>query len=267
MPGAARRAVSKVPIAILVIVMAMAASVSTAVTGARPAAASKPSTALIKTTRVAFENCPARSTVMKVTMLGLTFSTNEPILVGISIRNDSDKACGHLSLPRSAPLASLGIQIGPCGNVSMVVEDAQRHEVFPGPGDAPSCAQRFSVRVPAHHSVASVGVWSQQLGLHGQTPVPRGIYRIIIDKVITFTVTLTSPGGSLAPGQRPTTPPRPGPCGRVFNLIASTPTTTPGPKCPIGQIAPPLPGSTPTPTVPPTTTTTAPMAHPAAHTP
>jgi hypothetical protein len=220
------------------------------------AAAAAPSPTLIKSAHVAFENCPARTTILRVTMLNLFYVSYQSILVGISVRNTSGTACGHTYLPRSVALPNLGLQIGPCGSVSMVVKNALGQEVFPGPGDAPSCPQHYSVRLPAHHSLTTVAVWSQQLGLNGQGLVPRGIYRIIIDKKIVFHLTLTDPGGPIAPGTSHPTPPPPGPCGSFFDLVASTSTTTPGPKCPIGQVAPPTAGSTPTPTVQPTTPTT-----------
>jgi hypothetical protein len=249
--------------------IAIAVATSTAMTVIAAGPASAKNSKLVKSAHVAFESCPIATTLMKATLLGTNFSANQPILVGISVRNESNHACGHA--PRSSnPLSSLGIEIGPCGNVSLRVENAQRHNVFPGPGDVPSCTLQFSVRLRAHQSLSTVGVWNQQLGLNGQTRVPAGTYRIIIDNKITFSITLTSPSGPVVPGAPNTTPPSPGPCGSFFNLIASAPTPTPatttttttttpiptGPKCPIGQVAPPTPGHTPTPTVPPSTTTT-----------
>jgi hypothetical protein len=208
------------------------------------AGATAPAAPWAKSAHVAFEGCPARHIVLKATMSRLTFAPNEAILVDIKVSNVSDTACGH----SGDPLSSLGVVISSCGNVSMKIVNTRSQEVFPGPGEAPSCASPFSVRLPPHHSLTAIGAWSQQLGLHGTTQVPAGTYRIVIDRKIVFTISLIGPTVGTRPHPQ-------GPCQSFFNLVATSQH-----HCPIGQVAPPMPGTTPTPTVPPTTTTT-PTAH------
>ncbi len=205
-------------------------------------ATGKPTGPFVKTTHVAFEGCPARNILLKATLLSLTYGMNQPILVGITIRNQSGTTCGHNSGSRANAQSGLGLEIGPCGNVSLKVENAQNQEVFPGPNDAPSCAAAFSVRLPAHRSLTTASVWSQQQGLNGQTQVPRGSYRILVDGKITFTVALTGPSVTTTPLPLPA-PPAQGPCNSVYRLIDVAPTTTttttnPHQHCPIGQITP-----------------------------
>src|SRR5581483_5593114 len=115
---------------------------------------------LVKSAHVAFENCPARTTVLTATLLALTFSPNQPILVGVSVRNDSNRACGSNGKPGSL-LGGLGVVIGPCGNVAMQVKNGNGHTVFPAPRTTP-CPSRSTSRLLAHHALHTVGVWSQQ---------------------------------------------------------------------------------------------------------
>jgi hypothetical protein len=222
---------------------------------------------LVKSAHVAFETCPARTTVLTATLLQLTFTPTQPILVGVSVRNEANHPCGSNGSPSSL-LGGLGVVIGPCGNVVLHVENASGHNVFPAPRTTP-CAAHSSTRLTAHHTLHTVGIWNQQEGSADSASAPRGQYRIVVDKKIVFNILLVGPSGTLIPPNTiPTKPRPPGPCGRVFNLVrapasttttTTTTTTTKPPTCPIGRVGGPSTGI-PTPTVPaaPTTTTSVP---------
>ncbi len=275
-PGAVHVAASRLVLGLALVLVLVLASPA----GAR---STTRQSELVKSAHVAFETCAARSTVVTATLLALTFAPTQPILVGVSVRNNAAKPCGSNGAPGSL-LGGLGVVFGPCGNVGLQVENGSGHTVFPSPSTG-SCANRSSTVLGAHRTLHSVGIWNQQIGsANSSIDAPRGQYRIIIDKKIVFTVLLVGTGGTLIPPSvTPQKPPTPGICNRVFNLIGTpaptttttitsttgttsttsttTTTTTPRPKCPIGQVNGPAAG-TPTPTVPPapTTTTTTPGA-------
>jgi hypothetical protein len=228
---------------------------------AEPAGATS-SPALTKSTHFAYGECAAKTTVLKASLDHLTFAKGQAVVVHVTITNTSTRPCGDVTTNGSnPPPLPTRIVIGICGQVSLQVDTRNGHNIFPGL-QTYMCPFIPGPALSAHGSVSANGTWNQVAYPAPTTPgrtshaVAAGRYRLIIGGELSFPITVK---GASAPSSA-SAPASGGPCGSFFNLVASTPTPTPTTtvhqRCPIDQVAPPFPGSIPTPTVPPTTNPT-----------
>jgi hypothetical protein len=173
-------------------VFALAASVTAAflllVLAATPneANATAPRT---KTTHLIFENCNG-GTTLKVTLPRLTFKADQPVTFNVTISNPSATPCGPSPPVVGLVQGSSGLEVGPCGPVSMAIDNAKKADVYPG-HVAIGCPAEFGLLLPAQGSLTATGTWDQKIPFGGSHKAPRGHYRLVIDNAVTFPITLT----------------------------------------------------------------------------
>jgi hypothetical protein len=202
-----------------------------------------------KSAHVAFETCPSATTILTVSLPHLTYSNKSVVTVHASITNTSGTACGQAPVG-TGPASQL--QITPCGELVMGIDNAQGQNVYPGSGGF-GCPAQETVLVPAHTTLRAVTDWNQRASYDSTHLAPRGTYTLRMDGALPFTIRLTGtstgplPGPTPAPLPLPTTfnpcqvsnnlrcttvpvtpIPPPGPCQRVYYLLA----TGAEPMCP-----------------------------------
>lgn len=183
-------------------VAAVIAVLMFAAPGAASATSSTERAALTKSIHLAFEGCPAKEVTETVVMPRLTFAADQPVTFRLTLRNSGAVACE--GLPASGPPQGPGspslhaITLGPCGTVSMVVDNSSGRDVYPGSGTY-ACPLELSARLPADASISTTGSWPQRG--YGQTPtgaqVPRGRYRLVIGGHISFPIDLVAATGPM----------------------------------------------------------------------
>jgi hypothetical protein len=166
---------------------------------ASPVAASEASSSgravQTKSIHLPFGGCPSSQVTETVTMPGLTFSDAQPVTFRLTLRNSGSVACGNLSSggpPQGPGPATLhSITLGPCGTVSMVVEGAGGKNVYPGSAMF-ACPLELSAQLPAHAALSTSGSWNQRGYGTAAGLVPRGHYRLIIGRRISFPIDLVT---------------------------------------------------------------------------
>jgi hypothetical protein len=189
-----------------------------------------------KSAHVAFETCPSASTILMVSLPHLTYTNKSVVTVHASITNTSGTACGQAPVG-TGPASQL--EITPCGELFMGMDNAQRQNVYPGTGGF-GCPAQETVLVPAHTTLRAVTTWNQRASYDSTHLAPRGTYTLSMDGALQFTIHLTGtstgplPGPTALPAPLPATftpVPSAGPCQRVYYLVGSTATAEP--MCPI----------------------------------
>jgi hypothetical protein len=141
-----------------------------------------------KTTHLIFENCNG-GTTLKVTLPRLTFKADQPVTFNVTISNPSPTPCGPAA-PVVGGAGSSVLGVGPCGPVSLVIDNAKKAEVYPG-HVAIGCPAEFGLPLPARANVTGTGTWDQKIPFGARHKAPRGHYRLVIDNAVTFPITLT----------------------------------------------------------------------------
>lgn len=206
--------------------------------------------ALSRSAHVAYLNCPARDVLLTGSVQRQSFATGQPVSYTVSIHDLSHTACGYangVTVPTNAINPAAGL-LGPCGEVPVQVENSRGSVVYPAVGVG--CPLILGPPLAAGQTITTTGTWDQiawgitALQRGAGALVPRGEYRLLIDRKVTLPIDLTGPPFISPPA---TLPPRTNP------LPAPSTPAQPLPNLP----APTIPSTSPPST---TTTTTAPTA-------
>ena len=115
----------------------------------------------------------------RVTISRLVFRVTQPVSVRAVVRNASTVPCDYAGY-------AVGPQtIGPCGMISMEIENSAGVNVWPG-NAAYFCPMMVGEPIPPGRSVVANGSWNQDQ----DTLAPRGRYRLIIGQKLVFAITL-----------------------------------------------------------------------------
>lgn len=124
-------------------------------------------------------DCPVRSIEARVAIPRLVFTVTQPVSVRAVVHNVGTVACDYAG-------SSVGTQsIGPCGMISMEIENRSGAEVWPGNARF-GCPMVVGGSIPPGGSVVAVGSWNQDQ----DTLAPRGRYRLIVGQKLVFSITL-----------------------------------------------------------------------------
>jgi hypothetical protein len=199
---------------------------STTTTTARPAPTPDDVT---RSAHIGYLSCPAPDVLLTASIQEGPFAPGQLVTYRVSVHNLARTACGtpgrtFPTVP-TTPNFALGL-LGPCGELSVVIYNAEGTNVYPGPV-AFSCPMIVGPRIAPGQTIATTGMW-QPTG----SPGP-GSYRLVIDGKVTLPIVIAATPS--APGL-PTPTPAP-----TLPGSGSLPT----PSTPVGP-----PSALPTPTVP-----------------
>lgn len=114
-----------------------------------------------------------------MTISRLVFRATQPVSVRAVVRNVGTVPCDYAGY-------AVGPQtIGPCGMISMEIENSAGVNVWPG-NAAYFCPMMVGEPIPPGRSVVANGSWNQDQ----DTLAPRGRYRLIIGRELVFSITL-----------------------------------------------------------------------------
>jgi hypothetical protein len=160
---------------------------------ARPAsatvAARQGSAGRSESARFSFENCPARTTILRATIAKRMFRYGEPVVMHIALSNVSAKPCGTPG--PAVPMGPLPLTAGPCAVISVQVNTSKGVDLFPGPVAIP-CPAPFPLFLHAHQTLTTTDQWAQTASLTSGSRVHAspGNYRLIIGGRITFRISI-----------------------------------------------------------------------------
>jgi hypothetical protein len=202
---------------------------------------------ITRTTRIAYLNCPEPDVVLTASVQRKPFTTGQLVTYKVSIRNRSQRPCGTPNgitrLPNPVePAAGL---LGPCGELSVTIDDSRGVQVYPG-RIAVSCPAILGPPLAPGQTITTTGTWDQTAAVGYQSgaplgPVPRGEYHLVIDGNVTLPVDLAGP-----PFVRPpaTIPPRTNPLPPSpvpLQPLPKVPVLPPPATAPSTPTSPPLP--------------------------
>jgi hypothetical protein len=153
-------------------------------TSAQASAQARARPALVRSASIPFGNCPAKDVVMRVTIARFTYRASQPVNVVAVVRNASTHPCTY-----GGNVDRIQI-IGPCGALSLQVFDGAGVDIWPGPV-AYSCPAIGAVALAAKGEVRASGSWPKLVVTRSATSAaPLGTYRLVIDRRVSFTITL-----------------------------------------------------------------------------
>jgi hypothetical protein len=216
-------------------------------------AAAPRSGALTTSAHIAFEDCPAATTVLTVSIPRSSYSARQPVLATVTLANTSATNCGQsLNSPPPVQVPDQ-LSVGPCGPLGLEIFNAKGANIYPGNVAFP-CPAEFGVELLAHARLRTTASWDQRASYNSTTLARRGVYRLRISQQlanpsrtpISFRIKLTG----TTRGSLPTTtlPPQSGgPATVCPPSIAGSSST---PDCvhisPVSPPTPPTPGQAPT---------------------
>jgi hypothetical protein len=141
----------------------------------------------VKSAPTALGACSARNVVLRATIPRRTFTARQPVQVSAVITNHGSRPCtfGGSAGPRQV--------IGPCGAFSMDVFNRAGVDIWPGPV-AYSCPMISAATLAPHAALTATGSWPKaSVTRTSNVAAPAGTYRLVIDRRISFSITLSSP--------------------------------------------------------------------------
>ena len=209
--------------------------------------------ATTKSAHIAFEDCPAATTVLTVSIPRLSYSARQPVEVTVRLANTSDTDCGQSASSPPPVQVPNQLNVGPCGQLGLEIFNAKGANIYPGNVAFP-CPAEFGVELVAHGHLRTTTSWNQEASYNATTLARRGTYRLSISQQlanpsrtpISFRIKLTG----ATKGALPTTtlPPQSG--GPVTVCPVPPPGSLPAPNCVhISPVWPPaqVPERVPTP--------------------
>jgi hypothetical protein len=148
---------------------------------------------IITTGHAPLMNCPAPDVLMTVRLARHSYARGAPVDVSVTVRNVGPTTCHYLGSQSGAS----GVQgIGPCGMFGIVVRNASGANVWPG-GLEFGCPLLLSATLAPGQTVHAQGGWDQVNWRHetghsggGPPTVPKGRYRMVIDRKISVNFTI-----------------------------------------------------------------------------
>jgi hypothetical protein len=226
--------------------------------GASTRAAASPPT-ITRSAHISYLNCPAPGVLLTGSIQRRPFTAGQRVTYKVSIHNRSHVTCGSpaaTTAPTNSPVPPADL-LGPCSEVSALVENSRGSVVYPQEGIA--CPVILGPSLAAGQTITVTGTWVPSAGYDGiarpgfAPGVPAGEYRIVIDGKVTLPVELSgppfvSPPATLPPRLNPLpTPSAPAqplpnlPAPTAPSPLPSTTTPTTG-TVPTTPTAPSLPG-------------------------
>jgi hypothetical protein len=153
--------------------------------------------AVTRSGHIAYLGCRAADVVLRVSVPHSSYGPGQPVRYRVSLHNVSAHSCTAPGAPARASNAPVSELLGPCGQLSVVVDNAHGLDVYPGP-EAISCPAYLGPVLAAHGTLAASGTWDQSEGpliggrLHSHVirHAPPGRYRIMIGGAVSVAVTL-----------------------------------------------------------------------------
>jgi hypothetical protein len=235
-----RRFAATIGVVISVLVLGALLLLPTGTTGA---AASRlgPTT---KSAHVAFEDCPAATTVLTVSIPRLSYSARQAVNVTVTLTNTRATACGESSTSPPPAQVQNQLNVGPCGQLGLEIFNAKGANVYPG-NVALHCPAEFGVELPAHSRLRATSSWNQQASYNSTALAPRGAYRLGVSLQLgraarpPFSFQIRLIGSAKGPLPLTTLPPQS--TGPVTVCPEPGPTVPPTPSC--AGLVPALPQS------------------------
>ena len=178
--------------------LANLATLATALTvPAQAATPAKPAT-ITRSAHLAFEGCNARHIVLTVTVQSKAFPSDKPVTLAVRLANTGGTPCGTPANQHAALPAHRSLNVGPCGNLSLVVRTTQGTNVFPGKAVF-FCPEERGVGIGAHSTVRTTADWDlvayTPSATSPQAPprpghAPPGRYRVSVAGAVTVPITL-----------------------------------------------------------------------------
>jgi hypothetical protein len=148
-----------------------------------------------------FENCPAATTILTASEARVSYSNHRLVNINVSITNSSANACGPS--PEQVALSGENLVVGPCGEVSVDIDNARGVNVYPGRTGI-ACPAETGVPVPANGTLTAIASWNQRASYDSTHLAPRGRYELSIQQLLDFAIRLTgSSSGPLPTGPTP----------------------------------------------------------------
>lgn len=136
---------------------------------------------LAKSGKVAFWECPAKTTELLVAVNTLTLHPATTLIVSFTVKNGGSSAC-NFTAPYAAaapgPTAS-SLQAGPCGSIGFEIMNSAHHDVWPGTQVVNCPALGFAQLGPGA-TVSGTGTWNQTKP-NSTARVPAGSYTLVVD--------------------------------------------------------------------------------------
>lgn len=177
-----------------------AATLATATALTVPAQAATPAkpVTITRSAHLAFEGCNARHIVLTVTVQSKPFPSDKPVTLAVRLANTGGTPCGTPANQHAALPAHRSLNVGPCGNLSLVVRTTQGTDVFPGKAVF-FCPEERGVGIGAHSTVRTTADWdlveytpsaTSPQGPPQPGHAPPGRYRATVAGVVTVPITL-----------------------------------------------------------------------------
>lgn len=179
----------------------LAAATFTATTWPAQAATPAKPVTITRSAHLAFEGCNARHIVLTVTVQSKPFPSDKPVTLAVRLANTGGTPCGTPANQHAALPAHRSLNVGPCGNLSLVVRTTQGTDVFPGKAVF-FCPEERGVGIGAHSTVRTTADWdlvayttSATSATSPQGPpqpghAPPGRYRVTVAGVVSVPITL-----------------------------------------------------------------------------
>ncbi len=173
-------------------VLALLGALATGAAGAAPPGGATPAAPLGRSSHVAYGGCPAADVILTVTLPQRAFAPGQLVTYQVRLHNIGRRACGPSdgATPSATPVEAL---LGACAAIPVDIENAQGHNVYPGP-QAIACPALLGPRLPAHRSVSATGTWDLRQGAGRPAlravPVPRGTYQLVVDDEVRLPIVL-----------------------------------------------------------------------------
>jgi hypothetical protein len=144
---------------------------------------------LVKTAHVPLGNCTATDVIMRALLPRLTYTASQPVTVAVVVHTVGPHACIYGGTGNRYPEF-----IGPCGAFSLQVFGRGGAPVWPGPV-AYHCPAISATPLAPGAEATATGTWPKAMVTRSSSSgAPAGTYRLVIDRAITFTITLREPG-------------------------------------------------------------------------
>jgi hypothetical protein len=157
-----------------------------------------------RSAHVAYGGCPAHAVLLRVTVTHRDFAPGQQVTYRVRLTNQGGKPCGPGLIARTgqtttssggAASARPVLLLGPCGAISVVIDNARGTDVSPGPISY-DCPAFVGPRLRAGQTVSANGVWSRELG--GGIPgrprpeAPAGTYHLVASGKVSVPFVLLS---------------------------------------------------------------------------
>jgi hypothetical protein len=184
-----RHRVARVTALVVIFAVALAlgswSSLASATTQRIEGSHAKRGSGLVKQTSIALGSCSAKDVVMRVVIDRSTYASSQPVDVIAVVRNISKTLCTY-----GGTGGSSNQYMGPCGALSMTVLNSRGLDIWPGPV-AYHCPMIGPTHLAPGAQVIATGTWPKlAVTRRRTTTAPPGVYRLIIERRITLTISL-----------------------------------------------------------------------------